>query len=568
MAVHAHRLLRLLTAVCVLLCVAWAMPASAAEPLKRALLPCVKLVTPGEAAASVARNGSGFDCTTPQNKLPPGDYWVRLDARGSATETHEPLILRTTSVWVDGHQINAFYGNGKSLSYDVPRHETASYLHLGALLEFPLGNEAAALETIVVRIDNAANARGIMLAPQLINMRTSTRDERDLAAFYAAFAGLCIALLVYNLALWRGMRSPFQLAYGAMVVSLLGYAFTSSGFAAYVFPTLLNQDRLRINYVLLALAAATALVFLRHFLEDHILPRWFVRAMWVQAFLVVIVAAIFALCAPRAIRMLDLAYFISFMPMTGFFAATLYFGLRNKSRYVGYMILAWTAPVGVSFVRGLHGIGVLSYNFYLDNASLAAMALEAMISSMAIGQRIRTITRDRDHAKAAERIANALADKDPLTGLLNRRAFVRELLEAPRDWQLVLVDIDHFKRVNDTLGHVGGDDVLVKIAAALQAKAPDGAMVARLGGEEFAIATLAPFDGQGLADAPALLDAVRSAEMPGGYRVTASIGVARRVICEEMDWKILYRAADMALYRAKAEGRDRHVDYSAERIAA
>ena len=69
-------------------------------------------------------------------------------------------------------------------------------------------------------------------------------------------------------------------------------------------------------------------------------------------------------------------------------------------------------------------------------------------------------------------------------------------------------------------------------------------------------------------NAEALLQAIRQTPMPGGYRITASIGVARRVICEEQDWKILYRAADIALYRAKAEGRDRHVDYSAKRAAA
>jgi diguanylate cyclase (GGDEF)-like protein len=197
-----------------------------------------------------------------------------------------------------------------------------------------------------------------------------------------------------------------------------------------------------------------------------------------------------------------------------------------------------------------------------------AMAFEAMISSMAIGQRIRGITRDRDLAIAAERVANDLADKDALTGLLNRRAFVREMLAEPRDWQLVIVDIDHFKRVNDTLGHDGGDDVLVRLAETLRSNCPETSLVARLGGEEFAIATLAPFDGSGLVQPEALLKAVRRAKMPKGYRITASIGIARRVICEEQDWKVLYRAADMALYRAKAEGRDRHVDYSADRVAA
>lgn len=568
MAVHAHRLLHLFAGLCALLIVAWTSPTTAATPESTPLVACIKPVAAGDSSVALAGNAGAFDCKTPQKQFPSGDYWVRLHVGGAKGDIADPLKLRTSSVWAGSQEITAFYADGSRFQLSVPANETGRYLHLGAMLEYPLPQHEAPLEAVIVKVSGAANMRGIMLAPKLVSAAKSTRDERNLAAYYGAFAGICIALLIYNLALWRGMRSPFQLAYGAMVITLLGYAFTSSGGAAYAFPDLVNQDRLRLNYLLLALSAATALIFLRHFMEPHILPRWFVRAAWGQAFLMVLAGAAFALIAPQSIKLLDLAYFIGFMPLPLFFIGILWFGLRKNSRYTIYILIAWSAPVAVAIARNLYGLGLVPYSFLLDNGSLMAMAFEAMVSSMAIGQRIRSITRDRDHAMAAERLANDLADKDPLTSLLNRRAFVRELLTAPRDWQLVLVDIDHFKRVNDTLGHASGDDVLVKIATALQAKSPDGAMVARLGGEEFAIATLAPFDGKGLADPEALLAAVRNAHMPGGYRITASIGVARRVICEEMDWKILYRAADMALYRAKAEGRDRHVDYSAERIAA
>jgi diguanylate cyclase (GGDEF)-like protein len=278
--------------------------------------------------------------------------------------------------------------------------------------------------------------------------------------------------------------------------------------------------------------------------------------------------AAFAMLAPNWIVLLDRIYFISFVPLPAFFILALWFGWRKKSQYTLYLLLAWTAPVGVAFARSLHGVGLIPYSFALDNGSLIAMALEAMISSMAIGQRVRRIARERDGARHSAEIARELADRDSLTGLLNRRAFVRTLLEEAREWQLVLIDIDHFKRVNDTLGHADGDDVLVKVASALQAGCTDNALVARLGGEEFAIATAIKGDAGELVDPTQLLSAIRQTEMPGGYRVTASIGVARRAICEEQDWIVLYRAADMALYRAKAQGRDRHVDYSPEQIAA
>ena len=532
------------------------------------LSPCVRSVAPGDTVEQIAAEPRGFDCTSVQRTLPTGDYWVRMDANGMAGSISDPLRLRTASLWVDSHDIHIFYANGDHHRLIVPAHRTGDYIMLGARLEFPLAISDQPIDQIIVRVGNSPNIRGMFLAPELITTSKSARDERNLAALYAAFAGLCIALLVYNLALWRGMRSPFQLAYGAMVVALLAYAFTSSGTAAYMFPGIENHERLRLNYIFLASAAATALIFLRHFVEPHILPRWLIRLCWFQASAVMAAASAFAILAPRWISILDIAYFIGFLPLPIIFSLALFYSWRGRSQYTLYLLLAWSGPVAVAVARSLNGFGWLPYSFLLDNSSLIAMAVEAMISSMAIGQRVRRIARERDGAQQSAEIARALADRDSLTGLLNRRAFVRKLLDEPREWQLVLVDIDHFKRVNDTLGHVDGDAVLVRVADALKDGCAEDALVARLGGEEFAIATPTCGNAGPVADPDALLRAIRDTEMPGNYRITASIGVARRAICEEQDWIILYRAADIALYRAKADGRDRHVDYSNQPVAA
>jgi GGDEF domain-containing protein len=181
---------------------------------------------------------------------------------------------------------------------------------------------------------------------------------------------------------------------------------------------------------------------------------------------------------------------------------------------------------------------------------LFGMAFEALVSSLAIGYRVRLLAKARDRAEIAEAHAMAIADTDPLTGLLNRRAFLRALLERQSHWTLVLLDVDHFKRVNDSLGHAGGDEALA---------------VARLGGEEFAIA----YRGNLLLLEPEdLLASVRQINLPQGYRITASIGIANRIVASEHDWKILYRAADMALYRAKTGGRDRFILIRQQNAAA
>jgi len=171
--------------------------------------------------------------------------------------------------------------------------------------------------------------------------------------------------------------------------------------------------------------------------------------------------------------------------------------------------------------------------------------------------------------KGANQDLKRMANTDVLTGLANRRRFM-EVLEAEidraeryeRPLSLVLVDLDHFKEVNDTHGHAGGDEVLRAVADVLAEVCRDVDLAARVGGEEFAI-LLPETDAHG-AERVAERARGRIAEdhhrapSGAGFRITASAGVAslgREVTSGEG----LLQAADDALYRAKGEGRNRVV---------
>lgn len=159
-----------------------------------------------------------------------------------------------------------------------------------------------------------------------------------------------------------------------------------------------------------------------------------------------------------------------------------------------------------------------------------------------------------------------LATMDPLTGLYNRRQFL-ELLERElarttshkRPLALLIIDLDHFKSVNDCYGHPAGDAVLKQVATALNADVREECIVARIGGEEFA----AVLPEQDLAQAGvfaqrlcAAIAALELGEPAGPRRITVSIGVAvwRPGMTVVGD---LLRAADEQLYRAKQDGRNR-----------
>jgi diguanylate cyclase (GGDEF)-like protein len=168
--------------------------------------------------------------------------------------------------------------------------------------------------------------------------------------------------------------------------------------------------------------------------------------------------------------------------------------------------------------------------------------------------------------------AERLATTDGLTGLLNRRTFnaqlharLREAQRYNRPLALLLLDIDHFKKVNDTYGHPAGDAVLRGIAGLAQKQARETDIVARYGGEEIAL-ILPETDASG---AQAIAERIRRAAAAvahpseqGAIQVTVSIGVAvatcsgARVAAGESADAIL-EAADKALYRAKQGGRNR-----------
>lgn len=178
----------------------------------------------------------------------------------------------------------------------------------------------------------------------------------------------------------------------------------------------------------------------------------------------------------------------------------------------------------------------------------------------ALGQLIATLM--HVHSQADQlRIA---AEHDPLTGMLNRRAFSRyfsfkRTIGIKNGYGLALIDLDHFKSINDRFGHGLGDRVLIHVSAVLQSVCRKEDLVARFGGEEFIIA----IDGCTAQQFNSLLLRIQKkfrgtplATEHGDIYVTASMGA---IFVQEFlpDFEYIYSKVDKALYKAKQLGRDR-----------
>jgi diguanylate cyclase (GGDEF)-like protein len=155
----------------------------------------------------------------------------------------------------------------------------------------------------------------------------------------------------------------------------------------------------------------------------------------------------------------------------------------------------------------------------------------------------------------------AAAEVDSLTGVANRRAFDAALTLAVEradgygdGFGLLMIDLDHFKRLNDQHGHLVGDEVLRIAAHRIRAECRESDLAARYGGEEFAVIIDTADETQVLAVAERIRAAVATADTP--VPVTASLGVARYP-ADAGTGAELVAAADAALYVAKADGRNR-----------
>lgn len=251
-----------------------------------------------------------------------------------------------------------------------------------------------------------------------------------------------------------------------------------------------------------------------------------------------------------------------------FFAhARLY--LRRRAKRVGMhlmtsLLLLQSLAAGLrclSAVLGEAGIGMLDTT-WLQSLYIVMYSLTALMLSIA-GVLMAT---DRLRLEF-----EFMATHDPLTGVLNRRALIerceQEMARAQRAGAgalaLLMLDADHFKRINDGFGHQTGDEVLRELALRLQAQLPPAAGLGRYGGEEFVVVLPGLEHDRALAVAERLREGAGepfAAESPlaaaGIGRFSVSIGLAQFEGPADTLDAILARA-DAALYRAKAQGRDR-----------
>ncbi|MBO9134469.1 GGDEF domain-containing protein (plasmid) [Rhizobium sp. B230/85] len=204
----------------------------------------------------------------------------------------------------------------------------------------------------------------------------------------------------------------------------------------------------------------------------------------------------------------------------------------------------------------LNAFGLLPYA--LVPAAVVGLVISTVVASVLTFSVIYVIGLAIHRLTISRSMFERLSRTDMLSGLLNRRAFVDEVSKAPQDASLVLFDIDQFKLINDSYGHDVGDRAICMVSKQLATALSDKHIVARIGGEEFAVllVELTPTERLALVErCRQLIEASNVGDDVAQLQVTVSAGIAERGSHET--FQSLFLAYDRALYFAKVSGRNR-----------
>lgn len=502
--------------------------------------------------------------------------WLRLALQSDAQQTRV-WRLELNYASLDEVRLYDMCADGvrESRSGDTVPYAQRSVGHRNPVFEITL--QPGEQRMLYLRVDS----RGSMtLSGALMSSRDFEQHSQNGYLAHAIYFGVLIALGLYNLLLFLALRERpflnyvlFMFAFALSVLSLNGLG------AQYLWSEAAPWSN-RMLPVSLTTAALLSVVFARSFLDTRQwLPRWDKGLLMLSIAIGAAVLASVLLPLQRALQLMSLTGLIATLTL-----------LVTSFVCIGYRVpgarlfaLAWLMLTG-AVLLALRNFALIPSNFITLYAMQIGSGLEMILLSFALAARFNEHKRQREAAlqlneqvlaqrvtertqalEQANQRLSELALQDPLSGLANRTALQLHLDQALARSQrrhellaLMLIDLDGFKPINDRHGHGFGDQVLTEIAQRLRQYIRDGDLPARLGGDEFVVVcenVHSADDAQYLArrlleglDTPMHLE-------DRSVRVGASIGIA--LSQGDDDATRLIRSADAAMYRAKAEGRNR-----------
>ena len=421
-------------------------------------------------------------------------------------------------------------------------------------LVFPLALPAQQSTTLYLRSVSYSHQ---WFAIDIYNERASRLALVSVNTDIALMVGMLLALVFYNALLYFATSNKENIYYSLYLISGLVWIALSYGLIASVFDGY-GDAVFQLNMSLITMPIFLLLFMMSIFETKLFYPT---EHRFLQA-LIALLAVTFIWSLFDISAALKPASSLAALMMLVTFSVSISL-YRKGHPLVKYFLVGHSFFVLFNILAVLTYKGILSPTYVSSHGVGIGIVLEALTLAFIISHRIKLL----EDMRASQEDLKKQADTDPLTKLYNRRYFFPEsdyLLNLARSSRtsisIVTLDIDHFKRINDSHGHASGDKVIRLLAKTLKEESRTIDLVARLGGEEFVV--LLP--GANLMEAGQFAERIRCAvqalevtsSIGENIQVTVSIGVAEIDTTQESIESALARA-DGALYEAKESGRNR-----------
>ncbi|MCB2190847.1 MAG: sensor domain-containing diguanylate cyclase [Deltaproteobacteria bacterium] len=380
--------------------------------------------------------------------------------------------------------------------------------------------------------------------------------------FFGIIFGVLVAMLLTNLFFYTTLRDPAYLYYVVYVLSMIFFEMSLYGQwdVWFKLAPAVNQ---RAPWVAAGLVSALAALFTRSFLRTRLLTPKADKVLKVFAGLGVLEIGL-ALVGGLAMASITAHVLGLLGPVLAICVGLV--ALRKGQSSARYFLLAWSVMAVALFTLALKGLGLLPQAISSTTTLPLATALESVLLSLALADRVRSLRRQREEAQVSERRFRQLSLTDELTHLYNKRFLdsrlqseVDHAVRSAQPLSVLALDVDYLKEFNDNFGHAAGDLVLLTVAQVMRQRLRNSDYAVRTGGDEFVVI----MPETNLEQARWAAERIRAGVYEHDFqlnqvtqmRATVSVGAAQHQ-GEQSPARLLERA-DQAMYQAKQEGKNR-----------